>query len=182
AAYLFLHVENREAAGAWLRSLVPEVATGAPWGRLPDGRLAKPASALSIAVTFAGLRALSLSSEALCTFPEEFREGIAHPRRAKILGDTEDSAPEAWEFGGPGHPEIHLLLVLHALSKEALETLRATARARMTSTGGVVELPGTAQEGERPSHGKEPFGFRDGIAQPGIEGISDSGIAAGEFI
>lgn len=182
AAYLFLQVESMEPARAWLRSLVPEVATSAPWRRLPGGGVAKPASALNLAVTFAGLRALGLSPSALCTFPEEFREGIAHPRRAKILGDTEDSAPEAWEFGGPGHPEIHLLLVLHALSKEALEAFRGDVRARMASSGGVVELPGTAQEGERPSHGKEPFGFTDGIAQPDIEGLPGPGIAAGEFI
>src|SRR5436309_6193574 len=117
AAYLFLRVEEMEAARAWLRVVLPEVTTARSWRPRPGEPKAKPASALSVAFTFAGLRTLGLSPEALCSFPEEFREGITHPRRSWILGDTEESAPDAWEFAGPEHPEIHLLLILHAASE-----------------------------------------------------------------
>ena len=46
----------------------------------------------------------------------------------------------------------------------------------------MTELPGSMQRGYRPANDREPFGFRDGIAQPAIAGIAGSGVPTGEFI
>jgi Dyp-type peroxidase family len=187
-AYLFLNFPDAVGARDWLRALHPDVSTAAPWPTGPDGRTQKPPTAVNVALTFAGLRALGLSAAALCTFPPELREGMAHPDRARILGDTEESSPLTWELGGAEDGagatarEIHALLVLHAGSAEALAAFRDDERRRLALFPGITEIVGSAQEGRRPADNKEPFGFRDGIAQPGIVGIDGSGVATGEFI
>lgn len=181
SAYLFVHVPARAAGRAWLGALVPQVTTAATWRPAPGQAKTKPACARNVGLTFAGLRALGLSPEALSTFPEEFREGIADEHRSRLLGDTGESAPEGWEMGWPGKGEIHALLILHAGTAEALAAWRETERARMAAAG-VVEVAATAQEGYRPTNGKEPFGFRDGIAQPRIAGFGGADVAAGEVI
>jgi Dyp-type peroxidase family len=48
--------------------------------------------------------------------------------------------------------------------------------------GGVVERSGAEQRGYRPKADTEPFGFRDGIAQPAIAGLAGRGVPTGEFI
>jgi hypothetical protein len=89
AAYLFLRVVDVEKACALMARMLPQVATAAPW---PSG---PPATAMNVAFTFAGLRALQLPDELLASFPAAFREGMA--ARADRLGDRGPSAPAHWE-------------------------------------------------------------------------------------
>jgi Dyp-type peroxidase family len=58
----------------------------------------------NIAFTYNGLRALGVDGRTLDTFPEVFREGMAH--RAGLLGDTGAAAPEKWD-GYLGSSEVH---------------------------------------------------------------------------
>ena len=50
--------------------------------------------------------------------------------RQRVLGDVDESAPEHWEFGGPGTPEPHLLLLVYAADAAALAGLAGGARRR----------------------------------------------------
>jgi Dyp-type peroxidase family len=139
------------------------VLTAAPWSQKPD-------SGVNIAFSYSGLRALALPDATLAGFPEEFRQGMA--ARAELLGDTGDSAPENWE-GGLGTPAIHVLVMISAMSDEALEAHDKRLRTSIERSGGLVIVYddlGAALQG-----GVEHFGYADGFAQPSIEG---SGVPA----
>jgi Dyp-type peroxidase family len=183
AAYLFVQVHDPGQAQRWLGRLAPAITSARPWPIAPDGQKVKPSVTLNIAFSAEGLAAFGLPPEVLCTFSPEFREGMAHPIRSRILGDTEESDPIEWELGGTGKPPIHAVLVVHAASETGLE---AACRAQRTllddAAGGVVELPGNIQSGYRPDGDHEPFGFHDGISQPSIAGITGDGVPTGEFI
>jgi len=58
----------------------------------------------NIAFTYGGLRKLGVCEQTLESFPEPFREGMAH--RAAVLGDDGPAAPELWD-GYLGSREIH---------------------------------------------------------------------------
>jgi Dyp-type peroxidase family len=182
AAYLFVQLHDAAAARGWLQLLAPDVQSARAWP-VVDGRVVKPSAALNIAFTAPGLAALGLPAQVLCTFPPEFREGMAEPTRSRILGDTEESDPDGWELGGTRTPAIHAVVVLHAASLQGLDVLCREQRALIEgSRGGVTELPGAMQSGHRPAGDYEPFGFHDGISQPAVAGLTGDGVPTGEFI
>jgi len=183
AAYMFVRFADPQAGRRWIGEIADIVATAAPWPRDAAGATIKPDRTVNIAFTADGLRACGLPSDVLCTFPIEFQEGIATPARSKILGDTGESAPAAWELGGPGTDPIHAIVILHARDDAALDALCASEQLRIERTaGGVVAPPAAVQRGYRPGSGTEPFGFRDGIAQPAVAGLDREGMPTGEFI
>jgi deferrochelatase/peroxidase EfeB len=183
AAYLFLHFHDADAARQWIGVLGPAITSARPWPKTPDRQKIKPAVAYNIAFTANGLAALRLPARVLCTFPVEFQEGMTRQTRSRLLGDTEESAPENWEFGGSDHTPIHAVVIVHAVSEAALDRASEAQRALLADTaGGVSELAGTMQRGYRPDADHEPFGFHDGIAQPAVAGIAGEGVPTGEFI
>ena len=108
---------------------------------------------------------------------------MTSPARSRILGDTEESAPTAWELGGPNTEPIHAVVIVHAADDRALDLVFASEMLRLERTnGGVMPHAGADQRGYRPSADTEPFGFRDGIAQPSIVGLAGHGSPTGEFI
>ena len=81
-----------------------------------------------------------MSAAALCTFPEEFRAGMAAHIRAHILGDTGASAPSQWELGGPQNAPIHALLIMDAQTEVDLGAWCDEQRKWLQdSLSGVVE-------------------------------------------
>jgi Dyp-type peroxidase family len=64
----------------------------------------------NIAFTHSGLEALGIDRKTLDSFPEPFRQGMAH--RAARLGDEGDAAPERWQ-GYLGSREIHGVLSIN---------------------------------------------------------------------
>jgi Dyp-type peroxidase family len=182
SAYLFVHFHQAPGARQWLSSIADSVTTSARW-RTPDGTPRKPSSALNVAFTAPGLASLGVPAPVLCTFPGEFREGMASGRRSHILGDADRSAPEHWQLGGSRTPPVHAMLLLHGASAAAIAGACEAQRSVLEAAGGAVaEIPGSAQEGRRPEDGREPFGFHDGIAQPTILGVAGRGVPTGEFI
>jgi Dyp-type peroxidase family len=118
-------------------------------------------------------------------FAQEFVEGMAGTtHRSRILGDHGDSSPERWRWGGPASEPVDILLMLYIVDLAALQKLVDRRTELLLSHGlHVIErldsltLPGR----------KEHFGFREGIAQPGVEGYSldtapGNTVAAGEFL
>jgi Dyp-type peroxidase family len=163
AGYLFLRIDDVAGAAAWISELTEEVVTAAPWSQ-------KPTSGVNVAFSYAGLRALDLPDACLAGFPEEFRQGMA--ARADLLGDSGDSAPAGWE-GVLGSADVHVLVMISAMHRDALEAHDARLRDGLTRNGGltvVYDDIGAALPG-----GTEHFGYADGFAQPSIEG---SGVPA----
>ena len=139
---------------------------------------------LNIAFTPAGLTAIGLHKDNLQNFTREFREGMTTPHRQRLLGDAGNSAPETWDWGGPGNEEVHILLMLFAADKERLLAYYNTVQKEYHGSGlkEIIVLDGQQLEANR-----EHFGFRDGIGQPiiagsGRKGSQDDVIATGEFL
>jgi Dyp-type peroxidase family len=139
---------------------------------------------VSVALTFYGLQALGVPSQALETFAWEFRQGMA--ARAAALGDVGDSSPECWE-APLGTPDVHV--VLTALAPDSARLQAAIDRARPA----YQRLSGVSAIWQQDCHmlptETEPFGYRDGISHPAIEGSGIAGsnpleapLKAGEFV
>ena len=183
AAYLFLQFHDASRSRHWLGILAAIITTAKPWPKTTSGEKIRPAVTINVGFTHDGLSALGLPDDVLCTFPEEFQEGIARPNRSRILGDTGHSDPARWEFAGAGQPSIHGVLIIHAATPETLQwACDEQRRVIAASSGGVVELTDCIQRGYRPRGDHEPFGFHDGVGQPSIAGIDDDGVPTGEFI
>ena len=159
AGYLFLRIDDVARAAAWIAEITEDVLTATPWTE-------KPESGVNVAFSFAGLRVLALPDATLSAFPEEFRQGMA--ARAQLLGDCGDSAPANWEGAWGESSDIHVLVMISAMHREALEAHDRRLRASLERSGGLTVVGddrGTAQPG-----GVEHFGNVDGFAQPSIEG------------
>jgi Dyp-type peroxidase family len=176
-AYILLRVDDRRAGRELLRRLIPALANAT--------RPADPAAQtwVSTALTFQGLKALGVPRDSLDSFPAAFQQGMA--ARAAMLGDVGESAPEHWEqpLGGP---DVHV--AISALSPDAvrLEAVLAPALEALRQLPGVEVI--WRQECHLPADKRNPFGFRDGISNPGIEGSGIPGtnpqeppIKTGEF-
>ncbi len=178
--FLFLAVADRTGAKAWLKNLVPEISTS---GRRASKE--KPQTAVNIAFTARGLAQFGMTPEDVSTFPREYQQGMDCGDRSRVLGDTGDSAPSQWEVGGPTTGELHVLLLLYAISEHGLQTLSDRLWESISTGSGLTEV--FRQDSFKHSI-NEPFGFRDGISQPAIEGghgvvtPGQSVLKAGEFI
>ena len=91
------------------------------------------------------------------------------PHRRRILGDVGENAPERWDWGGPAAPVDARAAALRA-GRRGPRGARAEHAARRWSRSS--QRLGTAD-----LDGFEPFGFRDGISQPFVEGLGKSGPA-----
>ena len=174
AAARFLLVEFGDGAAArgWVRAVAEQVTAG---DQRPQER------AVHLALTSSGLRKLGLAPEVLALFSNEFVDGMATHQRGRILGDLDRDVPERWDWGGPGLP-VDAALLLYARDVQTLGALEAEQTGALARGTRVVRTLETSD-----LQGHEPFGFRDGISQPLIEGLSKSRLPAttvrfGEFV
>jgi deferrochelatase/peroxidase EfeB len=155
ASYLLLTIKQARAARAWLKSA--PIATS-------EETTPPPASALQVAFTAAGLRALGVANTVIDGFSPEFASGMAGTEdRSRRLGDVGANAPANWVWGAPQR-EAHVLVALFA----APGTLGVFKDAVTTGTWDeafdVTACLDTSDLG-----GVEQFGFTDGISQPSID-------------
>jgi Dyp-type peroxidase family len=176
-AYLALRIDDRHAGRELLRRLIPILDSVASFD--PDRQVS-----LMVALSFHGLEALGVPEESLASFPPEFREGMA--ARAAELGDVGESAPESWEEP-LGSGELHLILAPLAPDAAGLEGLLVVGRDALRDLPGVVPI--WRQDVYSAPDEREPFGFRDSIGQPAIEGSGipatnpyELPLKAGEFV
>jgi Dyp-type peroxidase family len=139
---------------------------------------------VSVALTYQGFKALGVPQEALDSFSWEFRQGMA--ARANDLGDTGESAPEHWEKP-LGSGDVHVIIVAVSPDEARLETVLEGARKTYRAMSGIEAI--WRQNCHALPTETEPFGFRDGISHPAIEGSGIPGsnpqeqpLKAGEFI
>jgi deferrochelatase/peroxidase EfeB len=158
-----LKVAQPQAARQFLGKLVNgeselRLATATDW-------TVKPAYCLNVGLTHAGLVALELPASSLGSFPEEFVAGAA--ARAERVGDTGESNPQHWigQFASPG---LHILLFLFAETEDILERITGQLRTGYSSHDAMAEL--SVHEGRSLSGNAAHFGYRDGFAQPAIDG------------
>jgi Dyp-type peroxidase family len=175
AYFVVLGIRDAAATKRWLDELALRSGTVRP---------TEADTCVNLAFTYPGLEKLGLDRDSLAMFSPEFREGMtATEHRQRILGDLDESAPERWRWGGPRTAGVDVLLMLYA-AEEGIETMYRSHADRFPGAGlEVIERLSTIYLPGR----KEHFGFRDGIAQPLIEGYDEAGppgntVAAGEFI
>ena len=176
--YVVLRIGDARQGREMLRRILPHVAPAEDWWvpSLPGW--------LGIAFTFEGLKALGVPQASLDSFPVEFRQGMA--ARAAILHDLGANAPGNWEHPF-GTPDVHVALALYAKNDETLQKVLELARKAHHDLADISVVY-RMRFGELPE-GRNPFGFKDGLHNPHVEGSgsvpqagSEASIKAGEFI
>jgi deferrochelatase/peroxidase EfeB len=151
--------ETAQFIGALLDGPGPRISSAAPWSD-------RPTYCLTLGLTAPGLAALGLPPALMASFPEVFTAGAA--KRAADLGDTGDAAPARWAYGGAGAEHLVLSLYTdehrHATQADLTRQLRG-----LMAQHGLSELG--AFDAMAFEHGAVHFGYRDGIAQPRIDGV-----------
>jgi Dyp-type peroxidase family len=178
ATYIAFRIDDRKAGRELMRRAAGVVTSAAN----PDSPLAD--TWVSVALTYQGLKTLGVPQESLDSFGWEFRQGMA--ARAKELGDVGESGPENWE-PPLGTSDVHVILVAVSPDKEKLEAALDPARKAYQQMSGIEAI--WRQDCHALPNEKEPFGFRDGISHPAIEGSGIPGsnpneqpLKAGEFV
>jgi Dyp-type peroxidase family len=140
--------------------------------------LAHPPVVAALGITANGLKALGLSAEQESTLPLEFRES---PNPGS-LGDFGASRPDTWWHQQFKSDRLHVMVQLHANSRDAMAPILKTIR-DAAAANQVKELfptkDGQPLTGEHLPDRKLHFGYRDGISQPRI-GWDDATRAANE--
>ncbi|MFD5419557.1 Dyp-type peroxidase [Streptomyces sp. NPDC127069] len=197
ACLLLLRFRDPVLARRWLRRLLPEISTTEEMARFNAAFSAArvkaggtdPASLSAqwtgLSLTHAGLRFFAGRDPFPALPPggtaEAFVQGPA--RRAEALGDTGDSSPDSWVFGGEGpHRAVHAVLNLSADDPEKLAEAVDRHQRDLGPAQGVLvfrqdggTLPGALR-------GHEHFGFTDGISQPGVRGFHAPDPATGTTV
>lgn len=187
ARYLLLQVADAKAARRWLRELLASDvvhslarvrAKGAPRNRKKGEEGAKPSrdvrEMVTVAFSHAGLRALGLEEDPRFPFPTPFRAGGASALRRRLLGDADEPA---WEWGDVESDDafqVHIFVAHYWSEHEVGEPLALLDPARLPAGLSVQSVASCPSYIAAPSADPavfEPFGFRDGIGQPVIEGM-----------
>jgi deferrochelatase/peroxidase EfeB len=156
SCFLLLHVADAKAAKQWLAEapVSPAIQNGS-----------RPKTALQIAFSVTGLRALGLKETVIQDFSDEYISGMAgNESRSRRLGDVGANAPEYWEWGGNEKQLPHVLLLLYAEAGK-IGAWRKKVQSKLFAKAFqlAAELP-TLDIGN-----VEPFGFVDGISQPELD-------------
>lgn len=181
--FVFLGIAAAPAARLWLGQQAGRITTAAHViGFRKVRRLSLRSQGLSVpkvsrawfnlAFSAAGLRKLEIDTNAF--HDRAFRAGMQ--ARSDVLGDPTDpsdpGSPANWVIGGPNHIPDLIVVLGHDTSEgltAALDELTAGLPAGLT----VMHV----ERGRRlpdPWQAYEHFGFRDGIAQPGIRGLASN--------
>jgi Dyp-type peroxidase family len=178
ATYIALRIDEAKAGRELMRRVANVVTSAAsPTSPLAD-------TWVSVALTHNGFKALGVPQEAIDSLSWEFRQGMA--ARAHDLGDTGESAPEHWEKP-LGTGDVHVIIVAVSPDERRLESVLERARKTYREMSGIEAI--WRQNCHALPTETEPFGYRDGISHPAIEGSgipgsnpSEQPLKAGEFI
>ncbi len=178
ATYIVLRIDDCAAGRDLMRRFSTVVASAA------NSEDASRDTWVSIALSFQGLKALRVPQASLDSFSPQFQQGMA--ARAKLLGDVGNSSPEHWEKP-LGTDEVHVVITAISPDSHRLESALVRARKAYQEMSGIKAI--WRQDCHALPDEKEPFGFKDGISHPAIEGSGIPGsnpreapLKAGEFV
>ncbi|VTU20931.1 Dyp-type peroxidase family protein [Variovorax sp. SRS16] len=155
ACFLLLRIKDPAAARAWLAGA--PVANAAACERAPE-------TAMQIAFTSEGLRALGVAEDIVQGFSPEFIAGMnGDPSRARRLGDLGPNAPAEWAWGGAPQRLPHVLVMLYAMPHR-LQPWQDDVCAALAAGFDRIGCLATSD-----MKGFEPFGFADGISEPMLD-------------
>ncbi len=181
--YEFMTFDTAAGGRAWLSELLDRVQSAADASRTMDASRRW----ITLAFTWTGLRALGVDEDALATFPDEFREGMA--ARADILGDTGAHAPQHW-VGSLAGDEVHAIAILFARDDEEHRRCVGEHDKLVARCDGVRTLSYLDLNASPPfNYAHDHFGFRDRLSQPVMKGSGEEptpgsgpALEPGEFI
>ena len=185
---LFLQFEDPARARAWLADLAPAIATTKQVAAFNkkfsqarrtsggDDPEALNAIWLGVSFTYPGLQLLSGRSDPIPDVPagttlEAFVQGAT--ARALELGDIDDSARERWLFGHNSGRTIHAVLTVAADTPRDLQNAIDAQREAATRAAAVIVFQQNAATLTGARRGKEHFGFKDGVSEPGVHGFDE---------
>jgi deferrochelatase/peroxidase EfeB len=122
-----------------------------------------PQTALQVAFTVDGLKALHVPDEAIEGFAPEFRAGMTEESRSRRLGDINNNAPAKWSWGHADRTP-HLVIMMYGQEKKLAECEAEFKGPTWDVAFEVLERLETDDLGD-----VEPFGFVDGISQPAVD-------------
>ena len=164
----------------------PQITTAEDWhvGFAPGPRdnpakapRRKPDYCLNVGITWPGFMALEIKDRVPTLSFKSFNAFIAGAAdRANLVGDTGPSAPQKW-VGDFGKGLDHVLVTLHALSPEAMQSYTERLSASFAEGNAFKEIwrqDGMALtemvDGKPVFTAKVPFGYTDGISMTTIRG------------
>ncbi|HEY4783603.1 MAG TPA: hypothetical protein VIH54_17425, partial [Chthoniobacterales bacterium] len=166
ASYVLLRVKDVAAVRSWLRTapVTSAVATDPP-----------PSTAMQIAFTAAGLKALGVPASVLAGFSSEFLAGMTEESRSRRLGDVGSNAPSQWDWGNSAN--VPHLVVMFFAEPGRLEAFMKTSTGKAWDE--AFELLRCLDTSDL--DGIEPFGFADGISQPQIDWAQERDLAQSQI-
>lgn len=167
--YVYLRVSDTGKAQRTLREMAGQITDSNVWRSVTFAA----DSTLNLAFTFQGLLALGLPASSLITFPAAFADGME--RRALLLGDEGESAPEHWDKIWL-HRQVHVWLAIFAASETVRDDRHRQLLHVLEQDSGLQVLGGeNAGKLKDPvTHEytkKEHFGYVDGISDTEFAGM-----------
>lgn len=185
--FLFFTAAHADGARQWLRWLAPRLSSMQTVldfrrdfrrERLSSGsaKPSKKATWTAFALSRSAVVKL-LGDDALSELGDEsFRQGLA--ARSTYLGDpSTPGAPghrDGWPIGGPG-TEADFVVIVASDAHEDLERAASEVIDEAAAQGLalIFDQPGENLPGHLAGH--EHFGFKDGVSQPGVRGMTEDG-------
>jgi deferrochelatase/peroxidase EfeB len=162
ARYEFLAFPQPRNGQGWLATILEKVGSA---NAVSEGT--SHSRWVTVAYTWNGLRAMGVDEDALATFPEEFRVGMAG--RSGVLGATGKNAPQNW-VGSLASSDLHAIVILFARDVAERERCRQEHQHFLRECGAEV-LSSLDLEAIPPfDRPHEHFGYRDRLSEPAVEG------------
>ncbi len=199
ARHFALRIGAPEKARAFLRlldanapSTFPCVTTALMFERALEQKTTDNDDAwmLNIAFTWDGLSQLGVAQDTLAKFPRAFREGPAKRAVDKVdrekqmvddpdkknqaydpvgLGDVRRSHPDHWTLGNHAGRREHIILSLYNRKNNGARDVQSQQLRELFQQHDLSEL--SHYDADALPDGRVHFGYRDGIAQPHVEGV-----------
>ncbi|MGY8663691.1 peroxidase [Bradyrhizobium sp. UFLA05-109] len=165
--FRLLTIRDDDLARAWLAELL-KTGLVVSAKHVGDTKKNPVDAAVAIGFSFSGLARLGCKESNEHPFPTPFRSGMGSELRAQLLRDGD----RQWRWAdveGPGSGEtVHIVLAEWRRKDRAsrLPTIDESAFS-------VIEIGEDSDFFDADGKLHEPFGFRDGLAQPVIRGLRD---------
>lgn len=163
--FWLLTIEDEAAARAWLAGLLGSGLVISSRQAL-EGKNSGIGEAVAVAFSFAGLTKLGLKETTAHPFPTPFRSGMGSKLREELMRDKPRDKWTWSDIEGTKRQAVHIVVANWHTPGTALKMKLPDLPAFSKIT--IVEnRPCSFRDGKL----YEPFGFRDGVAQPVIRGL-----------